>query len=104
MNDAELEKAIVNYRMECDLYLSDREQGAYTQEEYENSINYALDKLMKLIKDRDTKMLEYVLLLDSNALQDIGIKVDMHHSHLPAYREIVKEQQRRFKQWQESAQ
>ena len=39
LKDSELRKAIVDYRVKCDMAVSERDDGLYTQKEYENAIN-----------------------------------------------------------------
>lgn len=57
--DKELRRAIVGYRIKCDYYLSDRDAGVISQEEYETAISGALDSVMQLITaDRKRVALE----------------------------------------------
>lgn len=44
----ELEKAVVMYRVKCDMAVSDRDEGVYTQKEYEKAIQWELDRVMSL--------------------------------------------------------
>lgn len=48
-----LEKAIVNYRVKCDIYWDDREQGVSSQEEYEQAIEKELESVMALIHQKE---------------------------------------------------
>ncbi len=57
--DKELRAAIVNYRIKCDYYLSDRDEGVISQEEYETAISSELDAVIELIiADRKRVALE----------------------------------------------
>ncbi len=57
--DKELRRAIVNYRIKCDYYLSDRDEGVISQEEYETAISGELDSVVELITvDRERVALE----------------------------------------------
>ena len=57
--DKELCRAIVDYRIKCDYYLSDRDAGVISQEEYETAISGGLDSVMQLITaDRKRVALE----------------------------------------------
>jgi len=57
--DKELRRAIVNYRIKCDYYLSDRDEGVISQEEYETAISSELDTVVQLITaDRKRVALE----------------------------------------------
>ena len=47
--DKELRRAIVNYRIKCDYYLSDRDAGVISQEVYEAAISSELDTVVQLI-------------------------------------------------------
>ena len=57
--DKELRRAIVNYRIKCDYYLSDRDAGVISQEVYEAAISSELDTVVQLIAaDRKRVALE----------------------------------------------
>lgn len=57
--DKELRRAIVNYRIKCDYYLSDRDDGVISQKEYETAISGELDTVVQLITaDRKRVALE----------------------------------------------
>lgn len=49
LSEKELAKIIINYRIKCDIYLSDRDDGVMTQNDYENSIQWELDKAIEAI-------------------------------------------------------
>lgn len=49
MKNKKLKQAIINYRIGCDLALSEVKDGVYTQEEYEQVINGRLDGVIELI-------------------------------------------------------
>lgn len=45
----ELRKAIINYRIKCDMALSEVKDGVYTQKEYEKAIECELDRVLSYI-------------------------------------------------------
>lgn len=59
--DNELRRAIVNYRIKCDYYLSDRDEGVISQEEYEAAISGELDTVIDLINTQKRLYAESVL-------------------------------------------
>lgn len=59
--DNELRRAIVNYRIKCDYYLSDRDEGVISQEEYETAISGELDSAIDLINTQKRLYAESVL-------------------------------------------
>lgn len=48
--DSELESLIIDYRIKCDMALSERDDGFYTQQEYENAIRTRMDMTIQAIK------------------------------------------------------
>lgn len=65
MNDEtlkeQIEQAIINYRIKCDMAVSERDDGFYTQKEYEEAITFELDKVMQLIlQDRERAVREAI--------------------------------------------
>ena len=46
--DNELRSAIIHYRIKCDYYLSDRDEGVISQEEYETAICSELNAVIQL--------------------------------------------------------
>jgi len=78
--DKDLAKAIVNYRIMCDYALSERDDGFYTQEEYEQSIQYQLDKVTALIQAEIVKALE-TLLFQAREHTITDIEMIMHQTN-----------------------
>lgn len=63
--DKELRRAIVYYRIKCDYYLSDRDEGVISQEEYETAISSELDSVVELFT-ADRKRVAMEARLDEN--------------------------------------
>ena len=59
--DKELRRAIVDYRIKCDYYLSDRDAGVVSQEEYETAISSELDSVIELINTQKRLYAESVI-------------------------------------------
>lgn len=55
---SELREAIVNYRVKCDAAWSERNDGVYSQEDYEKAIQWELDKVLALIAQREAAAIQ----------------------------------------------
>lgn len=60
----EIESLFIDYRIRCDMALSERDDGVYTQEEYEKAIqwqlNHATAQLEQLIQSKVVEELESI--------------------------------------------
>jgi hypothetical protein len=95
--DAALRQAVVDYRVMCDSDWQDRNDGALTQEEYEKSIAWRLDKLMQLLSaDKQTavtRALEELLTHKFHGSTCIDYDcTDIGHGYEAVYAEDIQKQ------------
>lgn len=93
-NEAELRRAIVNYRVMCDIALSDRDEGVVTQKEYERAINNQLDVLLDVFKAHNRQLLEAILegAETQGRIGADGIRVDTQYVPVAHIKKLLTEE------------
>jgi hypothetical protein len=56
--DDELRRAIVNYRVKCDMAFSELQDGFYTEDNYKKAIEWELERVIALIKSEKQALLD----------------------------------------------